>query len=110
MLRLFPLYATDSEEQRLVESFTNEESLSRRLTGLGLPKTYVAATFSNLNGDSDAMWTNVEVVQDEFEHFGKVSDRRPDDWPQIAVKGSAAADYRGLASRTVQRSGISKSL
>jgi hypothetical protein len=85
VLRLFPLYASDSEEQRLVETFTSEESLSRRLMGIGLPKTYVAATFSNLNSDSDAMWTNVEIAQGDFEHFGKATDRQPDDWPQIAA-------------------------
>jgi hypothetical protein len=83
VLRLFPLYASDSEEQRLVETFTNEESLSRRLTDLGLPKTYVGATFSNLNGDSDAMWTNVEIAQEIFEHFGKPGNRHTDD--QIAA-------------------------
>jgi hypothetical protein len=67
VLRLFPLYA------------------SERLTEIGLPKAYVAATFSNLNGDSDAMWTNVEVAQEDFEHFGKGVGRRPGDRPQVAA-------------------------
>ena len=86
VLRLFPLYESDSDEQRrLVETFTNEGSLSRRLTGIGLPRAYVAATFSNLNDDSDAMWTNVDISQENFEQFGKVTDRHSDDWPQIAA-------------------------
>jgi hypothetical protein len=85
VLRLFPLYTSDFEERRPVETFNTEESLSERLTGIGLPRAYMAATFSNLYGGSDAMWTNIEIAQATFDQFGRAGDRRPGDWPLIAA-------------------------
>jgi hypothetical protein len=76
VLRLLPHY--DSVENgRKVETFTSEGTLLRRLIGMGLPEIYMGRSFANLRAGLDAAWNDVEIAQETFDRFGKVSDRQP---------------------------------
>jgi hypothetical protein len=77
VLRLLPLYSSKSSSGsvRKVETFNSEGRLSLRLIGMGLPTVYLDRSFSNLREGLDAMWTDIEVAQEMFDGFGRVSDR-----------------------------------
>ena len=70
VLRLCPL---DLEGRRSKESFSSAALLSQRLLDVGLPKMHMQTTFSNLRNGLDAIWSNVEVGQETFINFGKMT-------------------------------------
>jgi hypothetical protein len=69
LLRLRPLYS--AEQQRSVETFRSEKSLSRRLTDIGFNEVSRRTSLTNLRAGTNAMWSHMEIAQDVFEHFGQ---------------------------------------
>jgi hypothetical protein len=62
VLRLTPLASGPTA----FELFPDEWSLSRRLTEIGLTKTFLQMTLSNLRETCNAVWSNYEVADHVF--------------------------------------------
>ncbi len=75
VLRLLPLDSSP-ENGRKVETFTSEGTLLRRLIAMGLPEIYTGRSFANLRAGLDAAWNDIEIPQETYERFGKLSDRQ----------------------------------
>ena len=76
VLRLLPQNPL-ADKGRKVETFTSEGALLRRLIGMGLPDIYMGRSFANLRAGLDAAWNDIEIPEEAFDVFGKMSDRRP---------------------------------
>jgi hypothetical protein len=70
LLRLTPLYSAG--RNGAVETFSNERSLSRRMADIGLDRCTQHMSLSNLRKDNKAIWSNCEVAEGVFAHFGPV--------------------------------------
>jgi hypothetical protein len=69
LLRLTPLYA--SARHGAIESFPSEGSLSRRMDQIGLGRSGVSMSLSNLRLGDNAIWSNCEVAEGVFDSFGQ---------------------------------------
>lgn len=76
VLRLLPHIHAEENERR-VETFNSEWALLQRLIGMGLPEIYRGRSFANLRAGLDAAWNDVEIEQETFERFGRISERQP---------------------------------